>query len=152
MDVRMKWMAGFFVAACLVLNGCASLSRNQDKPLEPANSLRFSDVPVPAGFKLLPQMSYSFENNGVRVALLKYKGGGSPDQVLNFYKEQMSIARWDLINISEFGQRLLNYERDGESCIVTIQPLTASIMVSVAIGPKSKRQSAKYNSKEELLK
>lgn len=152
MGIRMKWAAGVLAAACIALNGCASLSRNQDTPLEPANTLRFSDVPVPAGFKLLPQLSYSFENNGVRVALLKYKGRGSPDQVLNFYKEQMSIARWDLINISEFGQRMLNYERDGESCIVTIQPLTANTMVSVAIGPKSKRQSARYNSKDDLLK
>jgi hypothetical protein len=152
MRKEMKWMLGFLMGILLVCNGCASMTRNQDKPLEPANTLRFADIPIPGGFKILPQMSYSFENNGVRVALLKYKGSGSSDQVLNFYKEQMPISRWNLINISEFGQRMLNYEREDESCIITIQPLTMSTLVAISVGPKSKQQGGRYNSRDDMLK
>jgi len=126
---------GYFL---MTASGCATLpSSNPDKALEPAAALRFADIPVPAGFKLIPNQSYSFENAGVRVALLKYKGRGTLDQLLNFYKEQMSLSRWNLLNISEFGQRLLNFERDNETCIVTMESRFGGTFITVSVGPKS---------------
>ncbi len=38
--------------------------------LEPQANLKVSDAPVPAGFKLIPQESYSFEAAGVRVGIM----------------------------------------------------------------------------------
>jgi hypothetical protein len=128
-----------FLVFMTTITGCASMMQsNADKALEPAATLRFSDIPVPSGFKLLTLQSYSFENAGVRVAFLKYKGRGSLDQVLNFYKEQMPLSKWDLLNISEFGSRLLNFERDNETCIITMQASQfGGTLISVSVGPKS---------------
>lgn len=132
--------ASVFIAAVFLITtaGCASFpSSNPDKALEPTAALRFSDIPVPAGFKLIPEQSYSFENAGIRVALMKYKGKGTLDQVLNFYKEHMPLSRWNLLNISEFGQRLLNFERENETCIVTMESKFTGTLITVSVGPKS---------------
>ena len=99
-----KGLVLFLVAAVLVVAGCANLSK-KDKGvtspamLEPQPSLKFTDVPIPTGFKALPKESYSFENDGVRVGLLKYQGKADTDQVVNFYKEQMAMYNWNLLNI-----------------------------------------------------
>jgi hypothetical protein len=123
------------------LSGCANMSKN-DKNLgnpdilEPQAMLKFSDIPLPAGFKQVSNESYSFESGGMRVALLKYRGKGTQDQVVNFYKEQMVMYNWNLINAVEYGQRLLNFDRDNESCIITISGSGNSSAISITLGPK----------------
>lgn len=131
----------YFYIVILFL-GCQAMAK-KDKPqgsstlLEPQVQLKFSDLPVPAGFKLLPQDSYSFESSGVRVAVLKYQGKANPDQVVNFYKEQMAMYNWDLINVIEYDQRLMNFERENESCIINLLSRGNSVTLTVALGPKS---------------
>lgn len=122
--------------------GCAGFSTKEDTPsktaglLEPSVTLKFSDVPVPAGFKLLPQSSYSFETSGVRVGVLKYRGKANPDQVITFYKEQMPMYNWNLLNVVEYGERLLNFERENETCIISLLAKGNSIIITASVGPK----------------
>jgi len=130
------------VLAIFTATGCAITKKNKDVAanpaiLEPQATLRFNDVPVPAGFRLIPKESYSFENAGVRVGLLKYQGKADPDAVTNFYKEQMALYNWNLLNIIEYGQRLLNFERDTETCVITLAPKGRSITIVISMGPKS---------------
>ena len=125
-----------------VLIGCTTISANKESTnpgnLAPQALLKFSDVPVPVGLKNLPEQSYSFESSGVRVAVLKYQGRANIDQVINFYKEQMPMYNWNLINIVEYGQRLLNFEREDETCIVTLQPAGwGNSLLIISLGPKS---------------
>ena len=130
----------------IVLMGCSTLS---DSKLEPQAILKFSDVPVPVGLKPLSQTSYSFENAGVRVGVLKYQGRANIDQVINFYKEQMPMFNWNLINIIEYGQRLLNFERENETCIITMQVAgfwNEEVLVTISIGPKSQNSSKRAKS------
>ena len=125
------------------LTGCSTTSNNR---IEPQAILKFSDLPIPAGLKSLPQVSYSFENAGVRVAVLKYQGKANIDQVINFYKEQMPMYNWNLINIIEYGQRLLNFERENETCIITIQQAgfwNEDVLVTISLGPKSQNLTKK---------
>ncbi|MCX5713303.1 MAG: hypothetical protein NT033_00490 [Candidatus Omnitrophica bacterium] len=133
-----------FVVFFVVLNltGCANLSKNEKSTgnpdiLEPQAMLKFSDIPVPSGFKQLPNESYSFESGGMRVALLRYRGKGTQDQVVNFYKEQMVMYNWNLLNIVEYGQRLLNFERDAESCIINLTGSGNTTNISITLGPKT---------------
>jgi len=153
----MKFSKLFLLSAafCLlatILAGCASLSGNSDAKsanpgmLEPQAILKFSDIPVPVGLKNLPSQSYSFESSGVRVGVLKYQGKNSPDQVVSFYKEQMAMYNWNLVNIVEYGQRLLNFERENESCIITIEPKGSSIILIISLGPKSQIAAKKSKS------
>jgi hypothetical protein len=125
----------------VLLSGC-STAGNKDSLtgnslLEPAAMLKFSDVPVPAGFKLLPQNSYSFQSSGVRVGVLKYRGTADPDLVVNFYKEQMSMSNWHLLNVVEYGERILNFDRETETCIISMICKGRSITLTISVGPKS---------------
>ena len=143
------------VVCCLLtlfLMGCSTFSDSPNTKstnpgaLEPQAILKFSDVPVPVGLKSLPQESYSFESSGVRVGVLKYRGKNNPDQVVNFYKEQMSMYNWNLVNIVEYGQRLLNFERENESCIITLEPKGSAIILTISLGPKSQSASKRAKS------
>ena len=147
----MKFMKLFFLftAFCIlttVLLGCSTLSGTKDENsalLEPQALLKFSDIPVPVGLKNLPQQSYSFENSGVRVGVLKYQGKSNPERVITFYKEQMAMYNWSLVNIVEYGIRLMNFERDNESCIITIEPKGSNVLLIISLGPKSQNLTKK---------
>ncbi|MBU1726689.1 MAG: hypothetical protein KJ880_03575 [Candidatus Omnitrophica bacterium] len=139
----MKTKFGLILILCaFTFFGCAattkkddSLSRNPGL-LEPSAILRFTDLPVPRGFLMVNEESYSFENAGTRVAMLKYKGKAEPEQVVNFYKEQMPMYSWSLLNIIEYGQSILNFERENETCLVTLLPKGSNVIVSISLGPK----------------
>ncbi len=120
--------------------GCVALkSKDTTNPalLEPQAIGKFSDVPVPVGFKLIPQESYCFEASGVRMGLLRYHGKGNADLVVNFYREQMAMYNWNLLNIIEYGQRMMNFDREAETCIVNISPKGSAVDITIAVGPKS---------------
>ncbi|MFH1248189.1 MAG: hypothetical protein ABIG46_08935 [Candidatus Omnitrophota bacterium] len=126
----------------LVFLGCATTldksSMTKDGTLlEPGVMLKFTDIPVPAGFRQLTNGSYSFESGVTRVGLLKYLGKANPDQLVNFYKEQMMMYNWNLINIVEYGERMLNFDKENETCIVTLSVKGKYITVSISLGPKS---------------
>lgn len=141
----------FFIVASIT--GCANMMKKDSDPanpdiLEPQAMLKFSDIPVPARFKQITSESYSFESGGMRVALLKYRGKGTQDQVVNFYKEQMSMYNWNLLNVVEYGQRLLNFERENESCIVNLTGSGNTTNISITLGPKT--QPAPKKTREPL--
>lgn len=129
------------------LIGCSTFN-SKDKVtsdpniLEPQSILKFSDIPVPNGFKQI-QDSYSFESSGVRVGVLKYRGKANPDQVVNFYKEQMPMYNWNLLNVVEYGQRLLNFDRENETCVITLMPKGSEVNLVITLGPKSQYSSSR---------
>ncbi len=131
----------FFGSFVLWFLGCADIYKKDDLSktsslLEPSTIIKFSDVPVPAGFKLLPQGTYSFETSGVRVGVLKYQGKANPDQVISFYKEQMPMYNWNLLNVIEYGDRLMNFERENETCIIALLTKGNSVTITVSLGPR----------------
>lgn len=131
-----------FVSLCIfLLSGCALMSKKQKQEagpgmLEPQAMLKFADIPVPVGFKLLPQNSYSFENSGLRVGVLRYQGKANPDHIVAFYKEQMPMYNWTLLNIVEFGDRLMNFDRENETCIINIGVKGSTVTITASLGPK----------------
>jgi hypothetical protein len=127
---------------CFCILACFGCNTSPDpqypaSSLEPQSTYKFSDIPVPVGLKPMPQSSYSFQSAGVRVGVLQYRGKGNAEQVIAFYREQMPMYNWSLINVTEYGQRILNFERESESCIITLQPKGSSITVIISLGPKS---------------
>jgi hypothetical protein len=130
--------------ALCILNflGCAALSKTARAPegptlLEPQAILKFGDIPLPAGFKLSSSDSYAFESSGVRVGLLKYQGKAQADAVVAFYKEQMPMYNWQFLNMIEYGERLLNFEREDETCIIRLLPKGSTTLITISLGPKS---------------
>lgn len=108
------------------------------RPLEIAPTFRFDDIPVPAGFRIDQFESFAFQTDYSRVGLLKYKGKADPDRVVAFYKDQMSMYGWSLVNIIEYGKRLLSFEKKDQSCIITIEPAGTKTILTIAFSPKSK--------------
>ena len=86
---------------------------------------------------MLAKDSYSFESSGMRVGLLRYRGKATLEQVVNFYKEQMPMYNWTLLNITEYGDCMMNFEREAESCIVNIVPKGDKMIINISVGPKS---------------
>ncbi len=135
-----------FCLIVLFLAGCVTLPQKESADdagknkasLSVAPILKFEDLPTPSGFKLLDKESFAFQNDKSRVALLKYYGGQNAEQVLAFYKEQMALFNWAMVNIIEYEKKVLNYENSEESCIITIQPQGGKSMVTVALSPKSR--------------
>jgi hypothetical protein len=126
----------------IALGGCALLQKKAKGPegqtlLEPQAILKFGDIPVPVGFKLLAQDSYVFESSGVRVGVLKYQGKVQADAVVTFYKEQMPMYNWQFLNAIEYGERLLNFERENETCIIRLLPKGNATLITISLGPKS---------------
>ena len=126
------------LAGCTTMSGGSSYSSSGDASLDVAAMLRLDDVPVPTGFKVLNTESFAFQNDVTRVALLKYTGSKTADQVVAFYKQQMPMYNWSPINIIEYERRMLNYEKSGESCIVTIEGKGRKSTLTIAISPKSR--------------
>ncbi len=131
-----------FLFFAFSLCGCASTTRKEnitknETLLEPSAMVKFVDIPVPAGFKIIPLDSYSFESAGIRVGVLKYQGKANADQVVNFYKEQMPMYNWNLLNVVQYGEMLLNFDRENETCIVRLMPKGNNMTVAISLGPKS---------------
>lgn len=142
MSIKLFAVIALLGYSVMAVSGCAGLSKkNKDMGapefLEPQAALKFADLPAPAGFKLLAEESYTFESSGIRVGLLKYQGKANIEQVVSFYKDQMPMYNWNLANAVEYGQRLLNFERENESCIVTLLPNGRRTGITIALGPKS---------------
>ena len=138
---RNIWVIALLGYSVIALSGCALLQKKSKAPegptlLEPQAILKFGDVPVPVGFKLLAQDSFAFESAGVRTCLLRYRGKANPDQVVNFYKEQMPMYNWALLNVIEYGERMMNFERENETCIIGLLTKGNTVTITVSLGPK----------------
>lgn len=144
----------FLITICCLLTtllvGCNTTSNRDSSVPESLSAqaiLKFSDIPVPVGLKNLPEQSYSFESSGVRVGVLKYQGKNKADQIVNFYKEQMPMYNWNLVNVVEYGQRLMNFERENETCIITLQPKDwGNTTLIISLGPKSQNAAKRAKS------
>lgn len=147
-----KLIAAIVLVLAGVLSGCQTFSTGNSSDngfIEPAARFKFSDIPLPKGFQSIPQESYSFDNGGVRVAVLKYRGKADPDHLVNFYKEQMKMNQWELINVTEFGQRMLNFNNEKEACIISLLPNGRQITLVISVGPRAERLEPR-NSRETL--
>lgn len=132
--------------ASIIINGCATPGYKDsptvsgiEKGLTVASTLRFDDVPVPSGFLQISNESFIFQSESLRAGVLKYSGKSSPDVVMQFYKDQMPLYNWQLINLIEYGKKQLNYEKIGQSCIITIEGTRTKSILTISVGPKSER-------------
>ena len=143
------------ISVLLLSAGCATSGTVTDndikatKALDVSTALKFVDVPVPSGFKMITAQSFTFENDVLRVGILKYKGRSSGDQVVNFFKNQMPLYNWRFTNMLEYGRRILNFEREDQNCIIVIEPQGMSTFVTITVAPKSGRATTYKSVKRE---
>lgn len=132
---------GCMVLFLFILLGCATVPTSY-KAKEPVGEiplsslLRFNDIPVPETFNFDFKNSYIFENKFTRVGILRYSTRSSPEEIVAFFKTQMPSAGWSLVNIVEYGQKILSYSKEGESCVITVLPGRATSMVIISVTPQ----------------
>ena len=123
----------------LSLSGCLAMRQAGLEPqyLEPSQKLRFDDIPYPSGFRVLADKSFILESGGVRAGMLKYAGRARVEEVVSFYKSQMPRHNWALLNVLEYGDHMLNFERENESCVITLRARGRRVDIAVSLAPKS---------------
>ena len=134
-------IAAFAMSGCAMVNPRRSSGVETPKSLEVSPLLKFEDVPVPSSFKIMPNDSFIFDNDVTRLGILRYSGGADASSVARFYREQMPLYNWRFINFVEFNTRIINFERDDQTCIVIIEPHQLSTVLTVSVAPKAGRAS-----------
>ncbi|MDD5085882.1 MAG: hypothetical protein PHE61_07580 [Candidatus Omnitrophica bacterium] len=116
----------FVFGSFVLCHSCVSMGEEESaapksvRPMPISEFFKFENIPVPEGYKLDKKKSFVFRNDVLLVAFLTYKGKSKADEVAGFFKEQLPLYGWKLVNIIEYGERVLNFEMDGQTCIITI--------------------------------
>lgn len=126
--------------ALLVSAGCVQESRNQENdwivvsPRSPQmaatgstamyRDVQFADIPIPAGYNILAQESYSFQGALFRNGILKYQGPVEWDSALLFFRTQLPIRGWVPQRMEKgSGSRILYFRKEQEKLIVIVMPV-----------------------------
>jgi hypothetical protein len=48
----------------------------------------------------------------------------------------MPMYNWNLLNVVEYGERLMNFDRDMETCVISLAPKGNSVTITISVGPK----------------
>lgn len=100
-------------------------------------------IPVPVGFRLVDQASEDFSSGPVRYVRHRYLGRADKYAVREFYRKQMPLVRWTAISDSNVNGRItMRFQRQDESCTVTIEDETSGfarrVAVQVMIAPSAR--------------
>lgn len=110
----------------------------EEVPANEAES-RFSDIPVPQGFKLDRSRSFVYEAGHIKAGLLCYEGGTfTMDKIISFYKAEMPPFQWKLTNSFESTDATLYFEKPGWFCRIQIQSSKfRKTDLFISLGPKT---------------
>ena len=130
-------LCGWLIAGCLATApGVRAPAPPPVTPIMPI--VQFADVPVPATFIFLSEESFRFEKEGLRVGLLRYRGGDAMDTVASFYREQMPRWGWSAVEELMHDRHILSFEKPGAACTITIENQGVDTRLSVVIAPLRK--------------
>lgn len=133
------------LAIIYLIPGCATEGSHRTadtlapRTLEVATILKFEDVPVPAGFKIIPAESFVFDNDITRLGILKYSASPDAATIVRFYREQMPLYNWRFINLIECNMRIMNFDREDQTCTILIEPRHLDTLLTLSVAPKAGR-------------
>ncbi|MCX6356583.1 MAG: hypothetical protein NT045_01685 [Candidatus Aureabacteria bacterium] len=134
-------MGGLVILSLAVVGGCKKGDQPAGTPqVAFSNDVSFEDIPVPAGFVLKRRDSYSFQNDVTRVGRLVYEGRSDMNNVLAFYQQQMPLHGWQEMSYIDYRSAVRYYEKEGQSCILTVEGMTGwkNVRIVLSTQPKSK--------------
>ena len=139
-SLRKLSKALIFIVLAIHLSGCTTAKKEGPVALAPAAS-KFKDIPIPRTFKQVPQSAYTFESLiiGIRTGTVKYQGKAELEQVAQFYRDQMPRYRWVLENALEYGNVMLNFGREKETCLINLSGQENLVTIDITVGPKLKQ-------------
>jgi len=139
--LRMTASSG--LAALLLTSGCQGLSGGggtttvaQGPPASPVQHTMLQNIPVPVGFRVVPERSVGRESGQFRVAQFEFEGSTNPDAVARFYSEYMPAAKFTLRQKRfDNGQYFMRFESDTEECNVRIGTRSSKTLLVIDVGP-----------------
>lgn len=124
------------------LAGCDSLGgggKAQGATAAPVQHPLLENIPLPHGFRIVPERSVARMAGPLRVAQCEFQGSTSPDAVARFYVEYLPTARFTLLNKRfDNGQYSMRFESASEECNIRIRPQNAKTVLVIDIGPLAK--------------
>lgn len=130
---------GVFLTLALVLVlGCATFKggREEAKTEQPTYAYTdFSDIAIPKWLKLDKKRSLVFESGAHRNGYLLYKGRVEPTSLAEYFKTTLTGSGWVLLNNFKYGNYVLNFSKEGRSCIILIEEGLLNTKVHIWVGP-----------------
>jgi hypothetical protein len=129
--------------------GCeGGLFGGEQKKLIPQQQLGVSDVPIPSDFQLDEGGSEDKSAGGWRYIRHIYKGKADPQLVRAFYREQMPLGKWKMLDDEmRQGQYTLHFQNDLESCEVVISRVKekwdSKTKLVIEVSPRSRGEAVK---------
>lgn len=101
--------------------------------------VQFADIPVPTGYQLIPQESYSFQGSLFRSGIIKYDGPIDPVFAMSFFSNQLPARGWRLEKTQKgSGNRALYFAKGQENLIVIVRPLPDGSRVELQLDSRDK--------------
>ncbi len=133
------------LASCASLsnsaNDGASASDQQSAGSDAAQHLpppvipEFGDVPIPRALNRRNDQSFIYEAPGTVIGVVVYTGRVDPNSVNGFFREQMPIHGWRLLNAFRDESTDLFYLKGNRSCQISIKPGIIDTKVIIKVGP-----------------
>lgn len=97
------------------------------------------DVPVPANFVHRPQDSYAYITGRVRTTAIRYIGSARTDDLLEFYRKQMSQFGWmEKMTLGVDSKRAIAFQKQNEKCEIYIEQKSSETFLLIKIGYNNK--------------
>ncbi len=124
----------------MITAGCESGSPNKPNTALQRGEPFESDIPVPAGFRLMDEASEDRSTGTYRLYLRHlYEGRAGVHAIRRFYRAQMPLAQWTLVSDGNVkGNIVMRYEKAAESCTIhitgrdSVMAATSQVQVVVA--------------------
>lgn len=130
---------GFLLVLVLAfVLGCATLKagREEGKTERPTHVYAdFTDIAIPKWLKLDKKRSLVFESGAHRNGYLLYKGRVEPSSLAEYFKTVLTGSGWTLLNNFKYGNYVLNFSKEGRSCIILIEEGLLDTKVHIWVGP-----------------
>jgi hypothetical protein len=97
------------------------------------------DVPVPANFMHRPHDSYAYITGNVRTVSSRYIGSARTDELMDFYRKQMSQFGWiEKMTLGVDSKKAIAFQKQNEKCEIEIEQKSSETLLLVKIGFNNK--------------
>ncbi len=141
----LKRVAIFFFMT-VFFSGCSTLDLGLNKktstlppaPVTVETAYPFSDIPVPFDFKRDSSKSFIYESGSgtVKVGRFIYTGWENTEKIITFYQNEMVNRGWSLINSIKHENYILNYQKEGWACTISLHSNIGRTTIEIQAGPK----------------
>jgi hypothetical protein len=124
------------VGACSGVVLSPETTIDNDKPTQ-ASFARFPDLPMPVKAELNMFRTLVFGTNDSWIGRLVISASHSPNDMFDFYKQEMTGFDWQEITSVRSDTSVMTYVRDGRVATIQISGATLSgAMVIITVSPK----------------